>query len=138
LYQALVDKRLASSVAGGLVPTQDPFLYTISLTAMEGTPLDQLEEALMTEIDRVCAEGVTAHELQKAKHQLRARMVFENDSISNLAHQLGFFATIGEWQDYLRIPPRIDAVTVDQVAGVAARRLAPANRTIGLFDPINT
>ncbi len=137
LYQALVDKRLASSVVGGLVPTQDPFLYTISLTAMEGTSLEQLEEALILEIDRVCAGGVTAHELQKAKHQLRARMVFENDSISNLAHQLGFFATIGEWQDYLRIPSRIDAVTLEQVAAVAARRLAPANRTIGLFVPIN-
>ena len=46
---------------------------------------------------------MTAHELQKAKNQLRARMVFENDSISNLAHQLGFFATIGTWQD-VRLP----------------------------------
>ena len=31
LYQALVDTGLASSVNGGVVPTQDPFLYTISI-----------------------------------------------------------------------------------------------------------
>jgi zinc protease len=135
LYHALVDRGLASSVAGGLVPTDHPFLYTISLTAMEGTPLATLEEALVGEIERVRREGVTAQELRKAKHQLRARMVFENDSISNLAHQLGFFATIGSWEDYVRIPSRIEAVTVDQVAEVAARRLAPSNRTFGWFEP---
>jgi zinc protease len=136
LYQALVEKRLASSVIGGLVPTAEPFLYTISLTAMEGTPLAPLEDALIAEVERLRAEGVTAHELRKAKNQLRARMVFENDSISNLAHQLGFFATIGHWQDHLAIPARIEAVSVEQVSEVAVRRLAPANRTIGWFEPL--
>jgi zinc protease len=136
LYQALVNKGLASSVVGGLIPTADPFLYTISLTATEGTPLAVLEEALLTEIDRVRTQGVTAGELQKARAQLRARMVFENDSISNLAHQLGYFATIGSWEDYFRVPDRIDAVTVDDVGRVAGKRLAATNRTIGTFEPI--
>ena len=36
LYRALVDTGLASSVAGGLVPTAEPFLYTLSLTATDG------------------------------------------------------------------------------------------------------
>jgi zinc protease len=136
LYHTLVDKGLASSVVGGLVPTEEPFLYTISLTATEGTPLGVLEEALMAEVDRVRTGGVTPHELQKARNQLRARMVFENDCISNIAHQLGFFATIGTWQDYVRIPERIAAVTLEDVAAVAARRLDPCNRTIGWFEPV--
>jgi zinc protease len=138
LYQALVNKGLASSVAGGLIPTEQPFLYTISLTATEGVALTTLEEALVSELDRVVATGVTPTELQKARHQLRARMVFENDSISNLAHQLGYFATIGTWQDYLQLGPRIEAVTLEQVAEVAARRLSPANRTIGSFEPVTS
>ena len=37
LYRALVEGRLASSVSGGLLPTADPYLYTISITAREGT-----------------------------------------------------------------------------------------------------
>ena len=47
LYRALVNAGLASSVMGGLVPTQEPFLYTISVTATEGTPLVRLEEAAL-------------------------------------------------------------------------------------------
>src|SRR5688572_10324773 len=90
LYRALVDTGLVASVAGGLVPTSDPYRYPLSLTATEGTPLATVEDALMSEVERVRTQGVTSQELQKAKNQLRARMVFENDSISNIAHQLGF------------------------------------------------
>jgi len=46
LYQALVKSGLASAVSGGLVPTQDPFLHTVSVTATEGTPLG-LEEWML-------------------------------------------------------------------------------------------
>jgi len=45
LYQALVNTGLASGVTGSIVPTQLPFMYTISATATEGTALDRLEDA---------------------------------------------------------------------------------------------
>jgi zinc protease len=136
LYQALVNTGLASAVSGGLVPTQDPFLYTISLTATEASPLQLLEDAALAEIDRVRADGVTPQELRKAKNQLRARLVFEQDSITNIAHQLGYFATIADWRFHMGIAAQIDNVTLDQVAAAAASRLTPANRTIGRFEPL--
>src|SRR5688500_15630277 len=55
LYRALVNTGLASSVMGGIIPTQDPFLYTISITATEGTTLQAVEEATVQEMDRVRA-----------------------------------------------------------------------------------
>jgi zinc protease len=137
LYQALVNNGLASAVSGGLVPTHEPFLYTISVTATDGTPLDALEQALLTELDRVHRHGITPEELRKAKNQLRARLVFENDSITNIAHQLGYFATIGSWEMYPSIPQRIQAVTLEQVGVVAAERLKPTNRTTGWFQPVS-
>ena len=135
LYQALVNTGLASGVTGSIVPTQLPFMYTISATATEGTALDRLEDAAVAEIDRVARGGITPQELTKAKTQLRARLIFEDDSITNIAHQLGYFATIGRWQDFHALPARIDAVTLEQVAQVAARRLAPTSRTTGWFSP---
>ncbi len=135
LYQRLVNKGLASAVNGGLVPTQDPFLYTISITATDGTPLQALEEAALAELDRVRADGITPEELRKAKHQLRARLVFENDSITSIAHQLGFFATIDDWRLVAALGHRIEAVTLEQVAAVSAERLKPSNRTVGWFQP---
>ena len=135
LYQALVNSGLASGIGGSIVPTNEPFVYTISATATEGTALERVEEVAIAAIDRVAREGITPQELTKAKTQLRARLVFENDSITNIAHQLGYFATVGRWQDFAALPGRIEAVTVDQVSQVAARRLSPMSRTIGWFAP---
>ena len=135
LYQALVNSGLASAVNGGMVPTQQPFLYTISITATEGTALARVEEAALRAIDRVRTDGITPDELTKARNQLRARLVFENDSITNIAHQLGYFATVGRWQDFHALPGRIEAVTLEQVAQVAAERLSRMSRTIGWFSP---
>ena len=136
LYRALVNTGLASSVMGGIIPTQDPFLYTISITATEGTPLARVEDAATAELDRVRGEGVTEAELAKARYQLRARSVFENDSITNIAHQLGYFETIASWRLFQSMRERIDAVTVAEVSAAAAARLTPSNRTVGWFDPL--
>jgi zinc protease len=135
LYRALVNTGLASAVSGGIVPTQHPFLYTISVTATDGTPLRTVEDATHEEIDRVRTRGVNADEVERARTQLRARLVFENDSISNIAHQLGYYETIASWRLVESLRDRIDAVTVEAVSHVAATRLTATNRTVGWFEP---
>jgi zinc protease len=136
LYRALVDKGLASSVIGALLPTQDPFLYSISLTATEGISLGALEDTALIELDRTRTGGITDEELAKGKNQLRARLVFENDSVTNIAHQLGYYETVASWKIYPTLLPRIQDVTLDRVNAAAERYLKAANRTIGLFDPV--
>src|SRR5579862_7696249 len=83
LYRALVERGLASQVSGALLATQDPFLYTVSVTATEGTGLGIVESVLLEELDRARRLGITDAELTKAKAQLRARLVFESDSVTN-------------------------------------------------------
>jgi zinc protease len=136
LYRALVERGLASSVTGALMPTEHPFLYTISVTATAGTPLGAAEAALVAELDRVRRDGVSVAELAKAKAQLRARLVFDSDSVTNIAHQLGYFETIGRIDLFTTALARIAAVTADEVAQVAQQVLAPSNRTIGWFEPV--
>jgi zinc protease len=136
LYRALVERGLASSVAGALLPTEHPFLYTVSVTATEGTPLAAVESALLDELDRVRREGITQGELGKAKAQLKARLVFDNDSISNIAHQLGYFETIASVDMLTNVGARIAAVTLDEVVEATRAALSPSNCTIGWFDPL--
>src|SRR6186997_2864537 len=69
LYRALVERGLASSVSGALMPTEQPFLYTLSTTATDGTPLASIEAVLLEELDRLRQDGITAAELAKAKAQ---------------------------------------------------------------------
>jgi zinc protease len=136
LYTALVEKSLASSVSGALVPTAQPFLYTLSLTAMQGVDLAALEGATIGEIERLRSGGVTEDEAARARRQLRARFVFENDSVTNIAHQLGYFETVTGPGFLPDLQSRVDAVTADQVSEVARRRLSATTRTVGCFRPV--
>jgi zinc protease len=135
LYRALVERRLASMVFGQIVPTAEPFLYTISATATDGTSLGSVESALLQELDEVRVNGVTPDELARAKKQLHARFVFDNDSVTNIAHQLGYFETIAGVDVFTSLEERVQAVTLESVSKVAGSMLTPANRTVGWFEP---
>src|SRR5260221_9264906 len=53
LYRALVERGLASNVSGSLVPTAEPFLYTISATVTDGVAPLEVGGALVEELERV-------------------------------------------------------------------------------------
>src|SRR5204862_301718 len=82
--------------------------HPISVTATEGSSLGAVEEATLAQLDAVRRHGITAHELDKAKNQLRARLVFEGDSVSNIAHQLGYFETVASWRLVPSLRERVD------------------------------
>src|SRR5262249_27998080 len=115
---------------------EQPFLYSVSATATEGTSLSAVEAAVLEELDRVRQEGITPAELGKAKAQLRARFVFDDDSVTNVAHQLGYFETIASSNVDWALRSKTEAVALDQVAEAARNLLQPSNRTIGWFDPL--
>ena len=136
LYRALVERGVASSVSGAMLPTEQPFLYTVSVTATDGTSLESVEAILLEELDRVAIDGVTAAELTRAKAQLHAQLVFDNDSITNIAHQIGYFETIASANLFEELPARIAAASLDEVGKAAKQMLIVSNRTIGWFEPL--
>ena len=136
LYRALVDKGLASTISGALMPTAHPYLYSINASVAEGQSLSSVEGVVMAEVEKLRAGGITAAELKKVHTQLRARFVYDADSVTDIAHQLGYFETISSWQAYQTLRERLDAVTVDAVHAAASKYLTPSNRTIGWFEPV--
>lgn len=136
LYRALVERALASAVQGALMPTRDAFLHFISITAAEGARLEDVEQAASQAIAEAVSAGTTEEEVARARRQLHARMVFEADSVTNVAHQAGYFQTIGALDAYDALPDRLAAVTPDDVRRAARAYLRPAGRTVGLFRPV--
>ena len=136
LYTTLVERGLASNVSGALLPTAEPCLYTLSFTANDGVQVDALEAAALEQIERVRERGVEPADVARARQQLKARLVFENDSVTNVAHQLGYFETVAGPGYFPRLAACIDAVTAEQVSDVARRRLGAATRTLGTFRPL--
>ena len=98
--------------------------------------LSDVEAAALKALDRVARDGVTESELAKAKNQLRARLVFDDESVTHIAHQLGYFETISGFEACRTLLSRVMAVALDDVARVARRYLQASNRTVGWFDPV--
>jgi zinc protease len=135
LFRALVDTGLASTIGGAVLPTEQPFLFYIWATVAEGRTLAGVEDAMFTAVDRFVHDGITPTELDKVRAQLRARFVYDADSVTDIAHQLGYFATIDDWRTYHTLIPRLSSVTADEVNAAARRYLSEDNRTVGWFEP---
>ncbi len=105
-----------------MLPTAHPFLYYLWATVAEGKTLHAVEEATSARAGSGAARGHhRSWSFAKVRAQLRARFVYDGDSVTDIAHQLGYFETIASWRDYHDLIPRLDTVTLDQVNAVAAQ-----------------
>ena len=135
LYRALVDAELATDVAGSLVPTVDPFLYSINATVRAGRSPEEVEDQLWIELQKVIDEPITAEELSKSIKQAKARFAYSSESVTGQAFWLGWseiFADYAWFESYLDL---LSAVTREDVHRVANQYLTRSNATTGWYIP---
>jgi zinc protease len=113
----------------------DPFLYGISATVRAGGSLDDVEEALDAEIQRVIEEPVTAEELNTAIKQSKAQFAYSSESVTNQGYWLGYSATVASTAWFESFLENLSSVTVEDVHRVAHTYLPKRNRTVGHYVP---
>jgi zinc protease len=135
LYQGLVEKQIASGADAGIPSLRDPFLFYVSATARPGVTTDKVEAALLDEVERVKATPVSADELARAKSRVEAEFVFQADSVTSQARQIGYWAMVDDWRYLTTYVERVRALTPDDVQRVAQKYLVTDDRTVGQFIP---
>jgi zinc protease len=137
LYKALVATELAAGAYGGLTPTIDPYLYTISAVVNNGRSLQEVEEALYAELDRLATHPITQAELDKALKRAKAEFVFSGESITGQTQLLGMAeAVTGDYRWFETVLEKLQAVTLEDIERVRAQYLQERNRTVGWYQPI--
>ncbi len=138
LYQSLVYDQKNSLAVGAeysLMQT-DPSLFYFYALVNPGAKVDAVEDALYREITRLQNEPPTELELQRAKNQVEAAHVFEQDSNFRHAMLLGQSESIGAgWRRVDQFLERIRAVMAKDIQRVAKQYLNPDNRTVGILIP---
>jgi zinc protease len=135
LYRRLVEGELTVSVHGGLQATIDPYLHTITAILRPGRSVDEVLDAISSEIQMLQETPPPADELARAVKQARALFAYGTDSITNQAFWLGFaemFAGYAWFTGYLE---NLAKVTPDDVLRVARAYLKPQKRTLGIYIP---
>jgi zinc protease len=139
LYQSLVyDQKLSLAVGAeyGLMQT-DPGLFYFYALVSPGQKVEVVEEALHKEIKRLQSEAPTEQELQRAKNQVEAARIFEQDSNFRHAMLLGQAESVGAgWRKVDQFRERIRAVTAKDVQRVAGQYLLEDSRTVGSLIPV--
>jgi zinc protease len=136
LYQAMVESGLASSVSGGAAELIEPGWYEISAIAAPGQKLSKIAEVLQASLLKLQQQPITSKELERAKTQLQAGYILNNQDITSQASQLGYNQIIaGDYHYIEKYLSAIAQVTPQDVQRVAKKYLNSAKQTIGFFEP---
>lgn len=135
-YERLVRKGLALEAAAEYQPvSQDPGLFYVSAAYLPDKDAGEVEQALCREMELLKSVPVENRELEKAKNQLEASFVFDQDALFSQGLLLATYEIASDWRDVRRYIPSIRRVTPEDIQRVAAKYFVPANRTVGILVP---
>jgi zinc protease len=122
LYRDLVHERQLALEAGGDYSyfSFDPNLFWFWATPLPGQTAETLEKELLGHMERLKKEPVSELELRRAKNQIEASFVFQDDSIHRRGSLLARFELIGGYalkDNYLASIRAVTAADLQRVAG---------------------
>jgi zinc protease len=136
LYRALVDQGLALNAGAGTDLHHDLSLHTMYAVLAPGAAHAQVEKALLAEIAKVKADGVTAAEVERVKQQYIARDAYKRDGTAAIAGEINEWIAVGDWTLYVTFPQKVQQVTPADVQRVAKEYLKEDQSTTGWFIPV--
>ena len=135
-YRALTDKNLTLNVSANTGYFHDPSLLNIYANLAPGATHEQVEKALLAEIDLVKTAGVTAAEVATALGKIKAATAYKRDGYFSIAGNLNEDIAAGDWTLYYTLDTAMAKVTTAEVARVANLYLDLNQSVTGWFIPL--
>ncbi|HDH52937.1 MAG TPA: insulinase family protein [Nitrospirae bacterium] len=138
IYRNLIDKQqIALSAGAGYSSIKKyPYLFYLHGTALPGKKIEDVEAALYEEVEKIKKTPPAEREVQKAKNQIEAEFIMNQDSIFYQAMIVAQFELIGDWRLKDKYLEGIGKVTPGDVQRVAKKYLVEDQRTVGILVPI--
>ncbi len=101
-----------------------------------GRTYEELEKAVLEEIQKMREEGVTADELERVKKTAQAHFIYSLRSNSNMADTLSYYETLtGDYATIFKIQEDLERTTADDLKKAAQRFLDPSVVMTGRLIP---
>ncbi len=136
LYRALVDQGLALSAGAGTDLHHDLSLHTLFAALTPGASHDEVEKALLAEINKIKTSGVTPAEVATVKQQYIAEDAYKRDGTAAVASEISEWIGVGDWTLYVTFPQKVQQVTPADVQRVARQYFVADQSTTGWFVPV--
>ena len=137
LIQNLVVKnKIFNSVDAYISGSIDEGLLHITGKPAEGISLEQAEQAVWDEIEKLRTIPVESSELEKVKNRYESEQIFGNINYLNVATNMAYLELIGKAEDINTEAVRYRSVTAEQLQEVAQRSLIADNCCILYYKAI--
>ncbi|KZM51737.1 zinc protease [Labrenzia sp. OB1] len=126
LYKSLVLEQEAAINAGAYYQSNalDDGRFGVYATPRPGHTLEELEQLIATELQRLLETGVSEEEVERAKNSMIASAIYAQDSQSGLARLFGGALATGQMiEDVQSWPSQVKAVTPQDVLDAARAHL---------------
>lgn len=116
LIQSLVQKnKIFSSIDAYITGSIDAGLFHICGKPCDGISLEEAEEAVWEELEKMKSIPVEELELEKVKNRYESEQIFNNINYLNVATNIAFFELISKAEDINTETDRYRAVTAEQI-----------------------
>jgi zinc protease len=136
LYQRMVEReQTVTFVSADFGESKDPTLFHIRAEGRDRQSAESIEAGIDAEINRILADGITEHELDRAKHLIQAHFILSRERTADQAMLLGQIETLSGLDYIDTYLDKIAAVNADDVGMACSRFLREDNRTVGHLLP---
>lgn len=128
LYRSLVkENQHFSEINAYMMGSIDTNMFVVEGKPLAGVPLEEAEQHIWKELEKIKSEKVEESELQKVKNKVESTMLFAELSILDKAMNLAFFEMLSQAEDYNQEIAKYAAVTAEDVQRVAKELFSKEN-----------
>ena len=136
LYTSIVDDQQLALEVGSYYPEAfDPTLFFFYGICNDGITAEQLEKAILGEIDKVVKNGISESELQKVKNQKLMQFYQTTETINGMSNTIGTYELFfGNYAKLFSAPDDYKKITAEDIKRVAEKYFTKQNRTVGILN----
>lgn len=134
LYQELVKERGIATKAGSQYSglRRGPGEVNIYALPAEGVSLDDLEEEIDEEIEKIIAGEIDERHIESAKKAMAAELIYSREGLQSRAYMVGQVIAAGHEPDFIDIwQADIEKVTKDDLVAVASKVFGNKRKVAG-------
>ena len=106
-------------------------LFLIQATPREGVSLEQAQQAIMNEIEKLKTDPIAADEISRAKTNTVTGLVYAQDSMEGQARMIGSLQSIGLDDTLLaNLPAKLDGISIADIQTASKKYLVKDNLTV--------
>ncbi|HIZ26361.1 pitrilysin family protein [Barnesiella sp. An55] len=139
LYRRLVmEQKLFTEIDASITGEIDPGLFLVKGKLSPGVTLEQGEEAIETELRRICDTPVEQRELDKVVNRFESNDLFSNLHYLNKATNLAYYELLGDAGNIDREVERYRKLTPADIQRIARELFVPGNSSTLWYKSVSS